>query len=412
MREVAHNFYGNAAIAEQWREGVIVYSVGTLLLLLMYWFALRTTWGKRHLKALFLLFACSIGNLFAQIIFTFYGVADPPGLLIFLAITVLIPVHWRLHLTYQFLSIAYYAIAYPLIGLSKFENELYSLYSRNITLEIIFVCSISLVSVYLYERLKRSEFEAHRQLQMFLHSVSHDLQTPVVGTAVVLRSMLDKSSPSSGDEIRVQRSQLERLLQGSDRQLTLIHSLLEAHTIEVKGVVLDRQPIQLKPLVDSVLSDLSHVLAKKHIQLVNYITADLPLVNADANQLWRVFSNLIGNALKHNPHRIQLTLDAKVVEMEKYESSRRRRGVEPSIQTTLPALLCTVQDNGIGIAPEQGQRLFELYARGAKARYMPGLGLGLYLCKQIIEAHGGEMGLTSQPGEGATFWFTLPLHPA
>ena len=138
-------------------------------------------------------------------------------------------------------------------------------------------------------------------------------------------------------------------------------------------------------------------------------------------------SNLIGNALKHNPHEIELTLEASVVEPA--QKCKRERGgsrdrtekllmqqhvqsqIQAQIQPQVPMLLCMVQDTGIGIAPQQCHQLFELYARGVQARYMPGLGLGLYLCKQIIEAHGGEIGVVSQVGEGATFWFTVPLYP-
>ncbi|NJR61238.1 MAG: hypothetical protein HC769_21830, partial [Cyanobacteria bacterium CRU_2_1] len=97
--------------------------------------------------------------------------------------------------------------------------------------------------------------------------------------------------------------------------------------------------------------------------------------------------------------------------------SRHRRKSHPSPSPPSPTpsifsslIRCTVQDTGIGIDPDQSDRLFDLYTRGSRARYMPGLGLGLYLCRQIIAAHGGEIGVNSRPGEGATFWFTLPVY--
>ncbi|MEG3849476.1 sensor histidine kinase, partial [Microcoleus sp. herbarium19] len=72
-------------------------------------------------------------------------------------------------------------------------------------------------------------------------------------------------------------------------------------------------------------------------------------------------------------------------------------------------ICCTVEDDGAGILPEQCEHLFDLYVRGYQSRHSVGLGLGLYLCRQIIAAHGGEIGAISSPGAGAIFWFTLPL---
>lgn len=417
LRTVALSVYGDAAIADQWRGASIVYYVGAVVLLFVCLIGRKTPWGRRYPEALFLLFACSLSSLI-HVVFSLFGLPETPKSLEFLFIATLVPVYWELHLTYQAISIAYYAIVYPITGLASLEYaKIYGLYSRELIIQLACACSISILSVYLYERLKRSEFEANRRLQIFLHSVSHDLQTPVVGSSVVLQSVLDKSPNELDDEIRVKRSTIERLLQGSHHQLALIHSLLEAHTAETQGVVLHCQPTQLKPLVDSVLIDLNPNLTKKRIQLINHITDDLPIVNADANQLQRVFSNLIGNALKHNPHGIQLTLNANVVESGyggegvgewKHGSIER---MKPRTCPKLPALLCVIHDNGIGIAPKQCQHLFELYTRGTKSRYIPGLGLGLYLCKQIVEAHGGKIGVTSCLSEGSTFWFTLPLHP-
>ncbi|PIG90743.1 HAMP domain-containing sensor histidine kinase [Gloeocapsopsis sp. IPPAS B-1203] len=406
LKAVALSDYGNASIADQWRSASIIYHVAANLFLLACLIGQKTTWGRRYPEALFLLFTCSLSNLI-NIIFTFFGLPETPKSLLFLIIAILVPVHWVLHLIYQAVSIAYYAIFYPITGLATIEYaKIYNLYSREIIIQLACACSVSILSVYLYERLKCSEFEANRQLQIFLHSVSHDLQTPVIGSSVVLKSLLGKATSELDDEISVKRSAIKRLLQGSDRQLALINSLLEAHTTAIKGITLNCEPIQLKPLVDSVLIDLNYGLTKKRIKLTHRIREDLPLVNADANQLWRVFSNLIGNALKHNPYEIQLTLDANVV-----ESGHRRVGVETLIRPKAPVLLCVVQDNGVGIAPEQCHRLFDLYFRGLRARYMPGLGLGLYLCKQIIQAHGGEIGVVSYLGGGSTFWFTLPLYP-
>ncbi len=417
LRAVALSLHGNAAIAAQWRGASIVYYVGTVVILLACLIGQKITWGRRHPKALFLLFACSLCNL-AQIIFAFVNIPETPSGTFFLYIAVLIPVHWRLHLIYQSVSIAYYTIVYPITGMATLENaEVYNLYSREIIIQLACACSVSILSVYLYERLKRSEFEANRRLQIFLHSVSHDLQTPVVGSSVVLKSLLSKSTNAVDDEISVKRSTIERLLQGSHHQLALINSLLEAYTAETQGVILRCEPTRLKPLVDSVLIDFKHSLTKKRIRLIDRITDDLPIVHVDANKLLRVLSNLIGNALKHNPHGIQLTLDAFVVEpgqtrcpVRVWESSELK-SVKQLVQPQAPMLLCVIQDSGIGIAPEQCQHLFELYARGTKARYAPGLGLGLYLCKQIVEAHGGNIGIISCLGEGSTFWFTLPLYP-
>jgi signal transduction histidine kinase len=72
-------------------------------------------------------------------------------------------------------------------------------------------------------------------------------------------------------------------------------------------------------------------------------------------------------------------------------------------------IYCSVEDDGVGILPEQCEHLFDLYVRGNQSRHSVGLGLGLYLCRQIIGAHGGQIGVISSHGTGAIFWFTLPL---
>lgn len=247
------------------------------------------------------------------------------------------------------------------------------------------LCGLVGVILDISER-KRTE----EALRVFFHAVSHDLRNPVLGTLMVLKNLLNSEGVGKQGSIGipVARSILQRMVQSSDRQLNLINSLMEAHVSEVQGLVLQRQPIQLHTVVADAIADLEPMLADNQAILTNLVTADLPLVNADSTQLWRVFSNLIVNAIKHNPPGLQLTINATQKENNIY---------------------CTVTDNGIGISPQQSQRLFDLYYRGGNIRNSVSLGLGLYLCKQIINAHGGEIGVKTASDTGAAFWFTLPI---
>ncbi|MBD2414740.1 PAS domain-containing sensor histidine kinase [Nostoc calcicola FACHB-3891] len=251
--------------------------------------------------------------------------------------------------------------------------------------------------------------QTEEELRVFFHAVSHDLRNPVLGTLMVLKNLLNsdgigdkqgiggefspllpapRPSASSHSSIPMPRSILERMIQSSDRQLNLINSLMEAHVSELQGIVLQLQAVQLLSIVEAAIADLEPLLVQNQATLTNLVTADLPLVNADPTQLWRVFSNLIVNGLKHNPPGLLLTINATPKDDKIY---------------------CTVSDNGVGITQQQSDRLFELYFRGSNIRNSVGLGLGLYLCKQIINAHGGEIGINSSPQAGATFWFTLPM---
>lgn len=260
---------------------------------------------------------------------------------------------------------------------------------------------------------------AEDALRIFLHAVSHDLRNPVTGMRMVLGNFLklpetdlavESATPVSSQSgardgqgttvlsstapvsvpttIAIPRSVLERMAQSSDRQLQLINSLLEVHASEVGGMVLHQEPIQLRALVTGVIDDFEPLLSKNQATVTNLVPNDLPTIQADPLQLRRVFENLLANALKHNPPGLNLVL----------QSSVEAEGIR-----------CTVQDNGVGISAEVCDRLFELYTRGPQMYRSHGLGLGLYLCRQIVQAHGGQIGVTSTLQQGTTFWFTVPL---
>jgi signal transduction histidine kinase len=117
---------------------------------------------------------------------------------------------------------------------------------------------------------------------------------------------------------------------------------------------------------------------------------------ADEAQLTQVFQNLIANALKFHregvPPRVHITAR---------EGERGREGEG--------AWTFAVTDNGIGLDPTQADRLFQVFQRLHTREEYEGMGIGLALCKRIVERHGGRIGVESQPGEGSTFWFTLPI---
>lgn len=320
--------------------------------------------------------------------------------------------------------------------------------------------------------------ESNRLKDLFLHAVSHNLRTPIMGMLILLKNLLNKSPAESPEAIPVARSILQRIVEGSEHQLSMVNSLLDAHASEVKGIVISRVPLALHSVTSEIIADLRPLLVKNQATLIQEIPADLPLVNADRKHLQRVLENLLNNAVKHNPPGVNITLKAEVSEIEikpnfaearqlltstnhpisscisnlrlpsggnaqmldtnweppasaieitpknrettakfqidgtcklpRYRGQIGHSGGEMPAVRTVKAVRCTIADDGVGISEQQRKSLFELYVQDPNSRQLTGLSLGLYLCKQIVKAHGGEIGVESTPGGGSTFWFSLP----
>ncbi|MEG4407301.1 MASE1 domain-containing protein [Microcoleus sp. MON2_D5] len=308
--------------------------------------------------------------------------------------------------------------------------------------------------------------ESNRLKDLFLHAVSHNLRTPVMGMLILLKNLLNKSASDSLQDVPVSRSILERIVQASEHQLTMVNALLDAHASEVKGIVLNTVPLHLQSLTSEIVGDLEPILAKNQATLTQEIPTDLPRVYGDSKHLQRVLENLLTNAIKHNHPGVNIAFKAEVIEVEKTlsfegnsqvltsqntqlagcianrissggdrprigETTQKNQetlakfnldgsGKMPRYQgqignlgsklpgVTVKMVRCTVTDNGVGISAKQRESLFELYVHDPNSRQLTGLGLGLYLSKQIIKAHGGEIGVESTPGGGSSFWFSLP----
>ena len=237
---------------------------------------------------------------------------------------------------------------------------------------------------------------AEEALTIFLHAVSHDLRNPVTGLLMVLDN-LSQTATSLDANIVLPRNTLERMRQSGDRQLTLINSLLESHVNDVHGLVIHPQPAIITDIIQAAIADLQPLLDKEEAEINLQISPNLPLILADATHICRVFQNLISNAIKHNPPNLKLIISAEL------NSELNSKNM----------LLCEVADNGVGMTTEQSKHLFELYAQGKTQNQLNrrslSLGLGLYICRQIVQAHGGAIGVTGEINVGSRFWFTLPI---
>lgn len=217
--------------------------------------------------------------------------------------------------------------------------------------------------------------------------VSHDLKNPLgvihLQVGLILRAMpLDREGPW-----RRLHTSIERIQHATDRMNTLIRDLLDLAKIEAGRFAIEPGPEELESLIEECM-ELVHPLAgQKRISISQKVSQPEVRVQADRERIFQVFSNLMGNAIKFTPEGGSIQLTAE----------REGRAVRFS-----------VKDTGPGIPEEQLPHLFNRYWQ-AKKRAQEGAGLGLYIAKGIIEAHGGQLWVESQVGSGSTFFFTLPV---
>lgn len=254
----------------------------------------------------------------------------------------------------------------------------------------------------LHQRMR--ELQSLNQVKdLLLHAVSHDLRTPVQGMLMVLNGLRGKCE----EAVALSRPKLDLMIQSCDRQLQLLNSLRENHCTDPTQILLNYRSTSLSEVLQLSLKTMEPLLTDNQAILINQISEDLPLIKADPTQLQQVYTNLLTNAVKHNPPGTTITLSTLVLESASTNPASEPQ--PPLPQASVPMVYCTVEDNGVGMSPDQCDRLFQLYVRGVDNRHLTGIGLGLHHCQQIIAAHGGQIGILSQPGVGSKFWFTLPL---
>jgi signal transduction histidine kinase len=222
--------------------------------------------------------------------------------------------------------------------------------------------------------------EANTQLEQFAYVASHDLQEPLR----MVTSYLQLVEKRYKDRLDADANEfIGYAVDGAARMKRMINDLLAYSRVSTRS-----RPLELTSCEDLLIQTLSN-LEVAIMESSALITHDpLPTVKADSTQLMAVFQNLIGNAIKFHAEK-----------QPRIHVSAERQGKE--------WLFC-VQDNGIGIAPEQTERVFAIFSRLHPAGKYPGSGIGLAICKKVVERHGGRIWFDSQPGEGTTFFFTIP----
>jgi signal transduction histidine kinase len=232
--------------------------------------------------------------------------------------------------------------------------------------------------------------------QQFLRMVSHELRTPLTAILGLIELSLrdikrrPTSLPTEAEELLGQIEQKLRLACGQvDIETRLVGDLLEVSQLEMHQFTLSLQQVNLVSIIQKTIA--SHqAVHTRDIELVLPPVEVVPVIT-DADRIGQVLTNYLTNAFKFAPADQVI-----VVQMEVEESSAR----------------VAVRDQGPGLTPEQQRRVWEQFYQVATPdpeRVNRGLGLGLAIAKAIIEQHQGQVGVESTPGQGATFWFSLPL---
>ncbi|HYE65909.1 MAG TPA: ATP-binding protein [Pyrinomonadaceae bacterium] len=221
----------------------------------------------------------------------------------------------------------------------------------------------------------------------FLALTTHDLRSPLTVISGVISFF---TSGRLGELSPEQKNMVAMMERNTQNLIELVNDLLDASKLESGTMRLDPASVDLRSIIDELRDTMWPLAKEKGITLEEKLPERLPPIEADRAKLRRILLNLLSNALKF---------------------TRKGGRVELKAEQLGERLRISVSDTGVGIAPEDVERLFDKYeqARSRATRGEKGTGLGLYITKQLVELHGGEITVDSEVGRGSTFSFTLPL---
>ena len=221
---------------------------------------------------------------------------------------------------------------------------------------------------------------SNKELEQFAYVASHDLQEPLRMVSSYTQLLAQRYEGQLDDTAR---KYIHYAVDGAIRMQTLINDLLAYSRVGTRSQPL--APTDSHSALGEAIRNLVVMIEENHAIVTN---DDLPTMRADASQLVLVFQNLLANAIKFRGQ-----------DLPRVHVSAQDHGRE---------WVFSVQDNGIGIAPQHAKRVFVIFQRLHTREEYPGTGIGLAVCQRIVERHGGKIWFESEPGKGATFFFTMP----
>ena len=221
---------------------------------------------------------------------------------------------------------------------------------------------------------------SNQELQQFAYVASHDLQEPLRAVAGYL-GLIDERFRDKLDDKG--RHHMAGAIEGAERMHTLINDLLDLSRVGTRGG--EFQSADFNTVLDMALKNLAAAVEQNHAVVAR---SPLPTLPVDANQIAMLFQNLIGNAIKFH--------------------GERPPEIDVSARWQAGHWVFAVRDNGIGIEPQYYEQIFQIFRRLHTRKQYAGTGIGLAVCKKIVERHGGRIWVQSQPGLGSTFFFTIP----
>jgi PAS domain S-box-containing protein len=251
---------------------------------------------------------------------------------------------------------------------------------RSFLITLALQCAQAMERARLYE----AEQRERRLREEVLAIAAHDLRSPL--TSITLGAAILERMAPAGDAGQRMRARAQGIKKAAERATALLHNLLEAASIEAEGLNLDRALREVDGLVAEVVDLHAPIAEQEQIRLEARPLGRPAPISCDAERIQQALSNLISNALKFTPPGGSIVVGAE------------QEGA---------AIRFSVSDTGTGIKPEDVPRLFDRYWQASGQR-RAGAGLGLYIVKGIVEAHGGQIRVDSKPGVGTTFSFTVP----
>ncbi len=233
--------------------------------------------------------------------------------------------------------------------------------------------------------------ELDRLKSQFLANMSHELRTPlnsIIGFSRVIIKGID------GPVSDLQEQDLSAIYNSGQHLLRLINDILDLSKIDAGKMELAFDDVDIAELLESVVPTVSGLIKDKHIEIIQNIDPNIPIVRADAMRLRQVMINLLSNAAKFTDEGC-ITITAQIQTKPNSKSE----------------IVVSVTDTGAGIAPEDRNKLFQPFSQvdASPTRKTGGTGLGLSISRRLVELHGGIIDVTSEIGKGSTFYFTLPL---